>query len=377
MTLESARSDDGQSWLNFDVHGLAGIRVQSDAPTARQLRTMLACFATPRHVPDDIVVTRSHEPMPEAAWVEREFAYTEQALLFPENRVQLVKGPETWKIHGPGELLTTLVPILDRCMTERGAAMVHAATISFRGHGIALPAAGGTGKTSTMGKLMKLSEFGFMGDDWAFVSGDGTMLGFEKPMFIKPHHRPIYPHLFSGARKPLVPKALARPVGRLTTIVHPTIIRYPHLADVVRRWSPEHRMVAPRRALPDATFTRAAPLAAAIYVERYDGAVTRLVERSQAWMVDRMIGNFHIEMASFSQHVVAAMGASNLVPEPRHFSEKAALLADALKELPCMVLQVPRVYGADTASDDIVAVLTELLPSLVPTEAPRHKEVLQ
>ena len=377
MTLGSTGSADERSWLNFDVHGLAGIRVQSDAPTARQLSTMLACFATGRRVRDDIVVTPVHEPMPEAGWVEREFGYTEQAVLFPEERVQVVKAPNAWRIHGSGELLTALVPVLDRCMTERGAAMIHAATISFRGHGIALPAAGGTGKTSTMAKLMKRPEFGFMGDDWAFVTGDGTMLGFEKPMFIKPHHRPIYPHLFSGTRKPLVPRALSRPVGKLTTLVHPTIIRYPHLADVVRRWSPEHRMVAPRKALPGATFTPTAPLAAAIYIERYDGAATRLVERSQAWMVDRMIGNFHIEMAGFSQHVVAAMAASNVVPAFRHFSEKAALLSNALQDLPCMVLRVPRVYSADTASDDIVAVLTDLLPSLIPTETPRRQDVLR
>jgi hypothetical protein len=175
----------------------------------------------------------------------------------------------------------------------------------------------------------------------------------------------------------LVPKAISLPVGRLTTVVHPTIIKYPHLADVVRRWSPEHRMVAPRMALPGATFTPTAPLAAAIYIERYDGAVTRLLERSQAWMVDRMIGNFHIEMASFSQHVVAAMGASNLISGSRHFSEKAELLADALQDLPCMVLRVPRVYSADTASDDIVAVLTELLPSLIPTDTAKHQEVLK
>jgi hypothetical protein len=377
MNHPSTGNQSGQSWLNFDIHGIAGIRVQADAPTARQLKTMLACFATDREVPGDIVVTRSFEPMPEAGWLELDFAYTEQAALFPDDRAQIVRRPSGWHLHGSGELLTTLVPVLDRCMVERDAAMIHAATVSYRGHGIALPAAGGTGKTSTIAKLMKRPEFGFMGDDWAFLSGDGRMLGFEKPMFIKPHHRPIYPHLFAGARKPLVPKALSRPIGKLTTVVHPVIVRYPHLADITRRWSPEHRMVAPRKALPHGNFTPAAPLAAAIYVERYDGAVTRLVERSQAWMVDRMIGNFHIEMAGFSQHIVAALGASNIVPTPRHFREKSAVLARVLDGLPCMVLRVPRVYSADTASDDIVAVLSDLLPTIVRTETATPGEVLR
>jgi hypothetical protein len=377
MTRVSSDVPSERTWLNFDIHGIARIQVRCDAPTVRQLKAMLACFATEREVRGDIVITPSHDPMPEAGWLELDFAYTDSALLFPEDRVQIVRSADVWQIHGVGELLTALVPVLDRCMVERDAAMIHAATVSYRGYGIALPAAGGTGKTSTIAKLMRLPEFGFMGDDWAFIDAGGRLLGFEKPMFIKPHHRPIYPHLFSGARKPLVPKVLSRPVGKLTTVVHPFVVRYPRLADVSRRWSPEHRMVAPRNALPGARFTPAAQLAAAIYVERYDGAVTRLVQKSQAWMVDRMIGNFHIEMAGFSQHVVAAMGASNVVPTPRLFAEKAAVLDHALDGVPCMALRVPRVYTADTASDDIVAVLSDLLPTIVPTEAAEVEEVLR
>ena len=99
--------------------------------------------------------------------------------------------------------------------------MIHAATVAYRGQAIALPAAGGTGKTSTMAKLMRREGWTFMGDDWAFLSDDAQLLGYEKPMFIKPHHRPIYPHLFEGARKPLVPVRLSRGVGRVTTVVHP------------------------------------------------------------------------------------------------------------------------------------------------------------
>jgi hypothetical protein len=354
-------------WLNFDVHGRVGIRVAADAPTARQLRTMLACFATDDAVADDIVVTANPTPLPEAAWLEHEFCYTDQAVRFPADRVELQHYPDgQWRISGRGELLTSLVPILDQALIDRGVAMIHAATVAYRGHGIALPAAGGTGKTSVIAKLTRRPEFAFMGDDWAFLDDDGNLLGFEKPMFIKPHHRPIYPHLFAGARKPLVPKLLSRSIGKLTTLVHPFVVRYPALADVSRRWSPEHRIVSPRKALPHANFSAAAPLAAAVYVERYDGARTRLFERDSGWMVDRMIGNFHIEMAGFSQHLVTSLGAASVMPLTRHFRDKADVLAKATASTPCYVLKVPTVYDADTASNDIVAVLDRLLPSVTP-----------
>ena len=243
LTFRGTPEEPGDDWLDFDLHGCLGIRVAADSPAAAQLRTMLACFLTDEPVPADIVVTAPLEPLPEAGNLEDELSYSANGVMFHDTGVQVIRDRQQYRIHGPGELLTAVVPILDRAMVERDVAMFHAATVSFKGFGIALPAAGGTGKTSTIAKLMRRKGFGFMGDDWAFLSGDGHQLGFAKPMFIKPHHRPIYPHLFKGTRKPLVPKSLSRPIGRITTVVHPAVVRYPRLADGLRRWSPEHRMV--------------------------------------------------------------------------------------------------------------------------------------
>lgn len=352
--------------LNFDIHGRVGIRVDPMAPTAAQLSTMLSCFRTHEDVPADVLVANRPEPMPDAALLEHELAYTEKAVRFMADRVQIIREEERYRIHGPGELLTSLVPVLDRAMVARGAAMFHAATMAYRGYGIALPAAGGTGKTSTAAKLMRRDGWSFMGDDWAFLSDDATILGYEKPMFIKPHHKAIYPHLFEGARKPLVPPRLSRSVGALTTVVHPYVIRYPRLADLARRWSPEHRMVDARRAFPGRLPTRTAPLAAVVYVERFEGARARLHERSTAWMVDRMMGNFHIELPGFSQQVVTGLAATSVIPWSTHVDEKGELLTKAIDGRPCHVLQVPSVYSADEASDVIVAFLEKLVPELLP-----------
>ena len=353
--------------LNFDIHGRLGIRVDPAAPAAPQLRAMLGCFATEREVPPDITVSSRPEPMPDAALLEHELAYTQNAVRFMADRVQIVADGDRYRIHGPGELLTTLVPVLDTAMVARGSAMIHAATMAYNGYGIALPAAGGTGKTSTAAKLMRRDGWSFMGDDWAFLAEDSTLLGYEKPMFIKPHHRAIYPHLFDGAHKPMIPARMSRSVGRVTTVVHPYVIQYPRLADFARRWSPEHRMVDARKAFPGRTPTVSAPLAAAVYIERFEGARTRILERTSSWMVDRMLGNFHIEMAGFSQHVVTGLAATSVIPWSQHVEEKGNVLSKALDGRPCHLLQVPSVYTADEASEVIVTFLEELLPSVLPS----------
>ncbi|WP_258804061.1 hypothetical protein [Pseudarthrobacter sp. NS4] len=351
--------------LHFDIHGRVTLRVDAGAPSAPQLRSMLACFATDTERPADITVDDQLEPMPDAGLLEHELAYTESSLRFQAERLQVVRDGNQWRIHGPGELLTSVVPVLDAAMVARGAGMIHAATMAYRGHAIALPAAGGTGKTSTAAKLMRREGWSFMGDDWAFLAEDATLLGYAKPMFIKPHHRNIYPHLFEGVRKPLVPPQLSKSVGRLTTVVHPYVIRYPRLADFSRRWSPEHRMVDAGTAFPGREVTTTAPLAAAIYIERYEGSRSRIVERTTDWMVDRMIGNFHIEMAGFSQHVVTGLAATSVVPWREHFAAKGVVLNKALDGRPCHLLQVPSAFTADEASDDIVRFLEELLPSVL------------
>jgi hypothetical protein len=206
---------------------------------------------------------------------------------------------------------------------------------------------------------------GFMGDDWAFVTSQGELLGFAKPMFIKPHHREIYPHLFTGTRKPLVPKSLSRPLGKLATLVHPAISQYPNLAALARKWSPQHKMVAPRDAL-DVPMVRSAPLSVCVYLERHQGSAPEMHEIERADMVARMLGNFHHKMSGHSREIVNLLGAVGMVPIDRIFADKAAVLDRALAGVPTILLRVPQSWGVDRASDAFVAELDTVLEAAAP-----------
>jgi hypothetical protein len=328
--------------------------VAADAPAAEQLRVMFVDFLTDdSNGPFDLTVTGDMQPVHGVAYAEDEFSYTSDAVCLRKPLLQILRTGSGMRLNGPGELLTTVLPLLDRILVERDLAMIHAATVSIDGHGVALPAAGGVGKTSTIAKLMRRQDASFMGDDWAFVSAEGELLGFAKPMSIKPHHRAIYPHLFHRMRKPLVPKRLSRSIGRLTTVVHPVAVRYPRVAAFTRRWSPEHMIVSPQEALQGSPIVRSAPLSAAVYIERYDGARARLTEIDRAAMTARMLGNFHIEMTTHSREVLNLLGATGLVPLQDIFSDKATILGKALQNVPTFLLQVPVGYDADHASDVI------------------------
>lgn len=346
-------------WLSFDVHGRIRMGVARSAPTAAQMRTIFADFLTDSDAgPFDLIVTGEIEPTAGVAYAEDSFSYTSNTITVNAPPLQISREEAGLRVSGPGELLTSVLPLLDRVLVERDVAMIHAATVAFQGHGIALPAAGGVGKTSTIAKLMRRRGVAFMGDDWAFLSAEGELLGFAKPMFIKPHHRNIYPHLFNRVRKPLVPKWLVRPLGRVATRVHPIIVRYPRVAAFTRQWSPEHMIISPQEALRGSPIARSAPLSAAVYVERYDGADAQLRELDRAEMVARMLGNFHGEMTTYSREIVNLLGATGFVPLQDIFADKANVLGKALQNVPTFLLQVPLAYDADTASDVIVEQLT-------------------
>ena len=120
-------------------------------------------------------------------------------------------------------------------------------------------------------------------------------------------------------------------------------------------------MVTPQTAFPHATVSTAAPLAISVFVERHEGAEPVMLERDRSWMVSRLVGNFHAEIAPHSQAVITALGATGLVPIERYFAEKAAVLERALAGKPSFLLQVPQAYSPDQASDVIVAHLQEAL----------------
>src|SRR6266540_3743168 len=196
-------------WIELNIHDRAAIRIAEDAPTASLLRDMFAPFRAQGLERHDLTITAELEPMPGASHNEHEYRHTDSSLYLAAIKVQLVVDGDGFRLHGTRELLTSTLPLLDRILVGRDVAMIHAATFDYRGHGVAMPAWGGVGKTSTIAKLLRVDGVAFMGDDWAFMAGDGRLLGYAKPMFIKPHHRPIYPHLFSRRRKPLVPSALS------------------------------------------------------------------------------------------------------------------------------------------------------------------------
>jgi hypothetical protein len=356
----SAGPGDTQ-WVFFDFHGLVRMRVARSARTLPNLSDMMRPFIVDEISGYEITVVDEALPMIDPSHFEDHLRYTDDVVSLLGPDVQIARREDGIWISGTRELLTTVLPILDWLMVQKGAGMIHAATFAYSGHGVFMPAWGGVGKTSTIAKLSKYEDFAFMGDDWGFVSEDGTMLGYAKPMFMKPHHKPIYPHMFQRSHKPLLPKSMTKFLGSISTLFHPMVTKHPRLAAFSRKWSPEHMIVTPAEALPNTEIATSAPLTATVFVERHDGAHSEFTPVTEDWLVSRIVGNFHAELSGPSRDVITALGATGFMPMEQMFESKGRVLAKALIGKPAFLLRVPASWSADRASDDIVSYLFKAL----------------
>lgn len=356
-------------WLKFNLHNLVAMRVNKAAPTAALFEDIFRPFLTEADLKNyDLTISGDLEPLRDGAFGEAhgetEFHYNADGIHLDALNIQIFRTLEGgFRLNGQREMLVMALPLIDRLMVQKNAAMVHALTAEYKGHALLMPAWGGTGKTSTMSKLVKMDGWAFMGDDWAFVTDKSDLLAFAKPMFIKPYHRALYPHLFKKVQKPLVPTRLSKTIHSMTTLVHPYITKYPQLAAITRRYSPEHIMVTPQRAFPEARFSAKAPVAAVLFVERFDSPTPDpyFVEKDIRWMTSQLVGNFFSELPRQSRVVMAALGASALSPIDQVFIEKSAILNKALNGKRCFYLRVPLMCTPDQASDIIVAHIQKVM----------------
>jgi glucosyl-dolichyl phosphate glucuronosyltransferase len=348
--------------LRFAIHDRVGLRVAAGTPGARQLQDMLAPFATGRDAREDLVIGGRVAPQPGLSEADG-VRWGDGVVELPARGLRVRVEDDRLTLDGDGELLVPTLALLDHAMVRRGAAMVHAAAVCRDGRGVCIAGAGGVGKTSAALTLARDRGDGFMADDWCFLAADGRLLGYAKPLFLRPHHRAV---LNGGARgggraAPLAPAALTRPLGAVATAVHPVIVRRPGVARAARRVWPEYRIVPPREALGDAAVVEAAPLAAVVYVERAACDAPVLESRRTEWMADRLAGGFHAALPRGARDLLTAMAGAGAVSLARGHAEKAAILCAALHGRPALLLRVPLALRAPEAAAAIAAAVDRAL----------------
>lgn len=320
------------NWLYFNIHDLVRLRVMEGHHSERSIRLVFDPFETDNL--DRIDLTLQYQP-PEIgthSFGSECYLFTDSHVYLKNYKLHLVREGDGFILASKRDLLPFVNPVIQTLLLRQKLCFVHAASIAIEGHGILLPGWGGTGKTSAIVSLLKeVPGASFLGDDYTIVACDGRLLSFPKAFFIYPYHRDIFPHIFHGRHKPLVPQFLSRVLERIRTVVRPAIMAFPWLENIARRITPEHMQVPARIALPDAAFSDNVFLHSILFVERYSGVGAQMDELSMQDAIRRLVGNWNYEQGRCAIDLLVAAGGTGVLDLQAYYAGMVEVLEEALR----------------------------------------------
>ncbi len=173
---------------HYNIHGILRVR------SPRRLPELAYFLTTPFTEPADIEVRIDHNPTATAnpntitfAELPGRFGFA-LAIERQEERTEVRVSPLV--ARSPHVLYTNVVePLLRWQLVRRGYALMHGATVAFRGQAIFITARTDTGKTTTILHTLRqnLSHGGFLSDDMTIFDASGQLLSYPKPLTISQH----------------------------------------------------------------------------------------------------------------------------------------------------------------------------------------------
>lgn len=358
-------------YFYFNIHNLVKMRITASHPCAYSIRHSYQPFQVEQLDECDLTLSENMLLLGDYSDASTAYKFGHGCTRINARMVDVALRGDKLFLSGKRDLLPFVGPLVHWQMLRRGATTIHGASVAVNGRGILMPAWGGTGKTSAIVELLKLSGSAFMGDDFAIIREDGMLLSYPKPFFIYPYHREVFPHLFKHKPKLLVPSWMSNFVAVVRRVVRPRLAAFPRLESLCRRLTPEHMQIPARRALPHANFVDNAPVKLIVYFERYNGSEPVVDRLDPAMARRRVVGNHYFELGIYAQELMTACAATGLLGFEDWFGEMSKVVDKVFGRLPIYRLRIPPMKPRLTGKT-IASMVNELLPKPQKNQA-RHQ----
>src|SRR5712664_2081353 len=210
MDLPNTEASELPGKVDFDIHGLVGIRLIDPSPS--DLSAACRLLGCPSRLPltaPDITV-RFVENLPVRGIIllgTEQDAFTDDGFFLLEEGTRRIKaGIPFDRIGGPCEIVCRsrlgsvplLIPIVSLTAMKRECIPVHASAVVYNGVGILMAGWAHCGKTAALlGFASKGAEY--VGEEWVLLSGNGQrMQGLVRPLELSHRHVASLPHVRSA-----------------------------------------------------------------------------------------------------------------------------------------------------------------------------------
>lgn len=195
---------DGPSYqpVDYDVHGLAGIRLVDASPREQEAVTRQLGPLQARLTREPDIIVRFVDRLPTSSRVRYlgvdDAGFTEDAFLVLRSkhksraRVQIAFeqiGKQCEILCERGlPAVPLLIPILNLTVLGKGALPLHASAFTYNGTGVVTTGWSKGGKTETLLAFMARGAE-YIGDEWVYISADGASIyGIPEPIRVWDWH---------------------------------------------------------------------------------------------------------------------------------------------------------------------------------------------
>ena len=249
-------ADSTSPHVDFDLHGIVGIRVLDARPEdVATVTRQLGPIAAPLQRAPDITVRfvdelREPRPMTYAGWLDTAATEDDFYLLRGKDGVQartllpmdtVGDGCEIVCERRAGHV-PHLLAVINMAALRRGVLPLHASAFTYRGVGVLATGWGKGGKTEV---LLAFAARGarYVGDEWVYLTQDGGMHGVPEPIRLWNWHVEQLPELRAGL--PATTRARLRSLPAVASATAGLSARLRGLpASVLRRTAPVLRRQA-------------------------------------------------------------------------------------------------------------------------------------
>jgi len=204
-SIEMAMMSENYSTNNYLIHDKMIIYVDKEVSTsvAQQIDFQIGYFQV-RDLPEVLPPLSiqvfpferlSSEKLEPMISFHTQIASCGELLIDPAQRIALIRGMNSYTVYTDNAFLINL--LMQLLWNESGNTFIHAAAVANPdGEVILLPGAGGVGKTSLVGYLVRNHGYKLLGDDLVLIDHDSNCFAFPRPFIIKEYHREDYPEVF-------------------------------------------------------------------------------------------------------------------------------------------------------------------------------------
>lgn len=241
--------------------------------------------------------------------------------------------------HAAKDLVyNVLDPITGVLHLGLGQTWLHASSFARDGRGVAVTGAGGTGKTTTMAKLIMEDGWRFLSDDLALVDREGTI--WRSPKLLQ-----VYAYNVAGQQR-----------LREALLAERSLVDRLSWQWNLRRRGPRgvRRRVHAETLFGDDRVTHRAPLTDLILLERGGVDEAIVTDVSAAELAARASFVVLAELNPLASHALALHGAGHghLLPHPSAFLRTVEqILLDAANKARTRRIAVPESMGPDALAD--------------------------